>query len=199
MPFVISVEHMGADRAPEIALHSVWDTNLVERAIENTPPKWATPLSSDVEKHLHGSKYDPLIRRVIVGGINDTWAGEFKSWVQCPAISSLPTSRGDDQNVLESPWDPSDTDDEFVCPWHWATPIHQLTCDWAWPKELDQPPYSEPNGPLFQLDTKEYAGKIAKEWVVEKLLTMAGLRLASILNRVFDQQQGYRANDPHNR
>lgn len=167
-------------------LHAMWDTNLVERAIDNTPAQWGKPLSSDIEKHLHGSQYDPLIRKMLVGGLNKTWAHESASWVQCPGPKSL----GDDQTVLRTNWDPSETDDEFVCPWHWATPIHQLTCDWAWPKELDQPPYDEPNGPLLQLDTDAYAGKIAKEWVVEKLLSMAGLRLASILNQIFAQPEG---------
>lgn len=168
----------------------MWDTNLVERAVETTPSKWTQPLSSNIESHLHGSQYDPLIRKALVGGINQTWAHEFESWVQCPALS-LSTSHGDDQTVIRSQqWDPSETDDDIVCPWRWASPIHQLDCDWLWPKQLDQPPYDEPNGPLLQLDTKEYAGKVAQEWVVEKLLTMAGLRLALILNQIFSQQQG---------
>jgi hypothetical protein len=38
---------------------------------------------------------------------------------------------------------------------------------------------------LLELDTPQYAGKIRKGWVVERLLTMAGVRLAGILNGVF--------------
>lgn len=181
------LDHVGnaAERLRKIELHGLWDTNLVQRAIQNTPPKWATPLSSDIEKHLHGAKYDPLIRKTIIGGINGTWATSSKSWVQCPAISPFPSSRGDDQTVLESVWDPSETDGAFVCPWRWSAPIHQMACDWAWPKELDKPPYDAPNGPLLEMDTDQYAGKVAKEWVVEKLLAMAGIRLALILNLIF--------------
>jgi len=164
-------------------LHAVWDTSIVERAVETTPSKWTKPLSSNIEKHLHGDRYDPLIRKVLVEGINQTWAGEFNSWFECSATNS----RGDDQTVVQSQWSPSETDDGAVCPWYWVNPIHELTCDWAWPKELDEPPYDEPNAPLLQLDTDEYAGKITNEWVVEKLLTMAGLRLASILNQIFHQ------------
>jgi hypothetical protein len=160
----------------------MWDTNLVERAVDNTPAKWAKPLSSDVEQHLHGDKYDSLIRKTLVGGINKTWAQEFPSWVQCPSTSGL-----DDQTVLQPSWNPSETDDETICPWAWANPIHKITCDWAWPKELDSPPYDEPNGPLLELDTDDYSGKIADEWVIEKLLAMGGLRLASILNQIFSQ------------
>jgi hypothetical protein len=172
----------------ETELHGLWDTNLVDRAIDNTPSKWANPLSSDIEQHFHGDKYVPLIRKVLVSGINQTWTHEFGTWVQCPAISlSASSSHDNDQLVLQSQWKPNETDDDRVCPWHWATPIHHLDCEWAWPKQMDEPPYDSPssNGPFLQVDTDEYAGKIAKELVVEKLLTMAGLRLASILNQIF--------------
>ncbi|KAF9648381.1 phospholipase C/P1 nuclease [Thelephora ganbajun] len=173
----------------KVKLHGMWDGNLVDRAIETTPSDWEQQLGSEIEHHLHGDHYDPLIRKVLVQGINQTWAGEVQSWVQCPAASSaLP--RGDDQTVLQSQREASDTDDGSVCPWHWASPIHQLTCDWVWPKQLEQPPYNDHQGPLLELDTDEYGGKITREWVVEKLLTMGGIRLASILNLIFTQQKG---------
>jgi len=138
---------------------------------------------------LHGNDYDPLIRRALAEGIDKTWANEVDSWTQCSTTEN--SSRGgdpNDQTVLRSQWKPSDTDDGFVCPWYWASPIHQLTCDWVWPAQYDQPPYSEPQGPLLELDEDWYSGKITEELVVEKLLTMAGLRLASILNLIFGQQ-----------
>lgn len=160
----------------------MWDGNLVERAIETTPSEWDQALDPEIERHLHGNQYDSLIRKVLVGGINQTWAGEVDSWIQCPSTSG---GGSGDQTVLKSQRPGSDTDDASVCPWHWASPIHQLTCDWAWPKQLDEPPYDEPQGPLLELDTDEYGGKITEEWVVEKLLTMAGLRLAAILNLIF--------------
>jgi hypothetical protein len=167
----------------------VWDNNVVEMAIENTPSQWESPLSSNIESHLHGNKYDPLIRRVLAEGIKETWASEVDSWTQCPTTSSTPSDG--DQVVLQSQSGADDTDDGSVCPLHWSYPIHQLTCDWAWPKQLDQPPYDEQGGPLLEVDTEEYAGKITQELVVEKLLTMSGLRLASILNLIFAQQQDH--------
>jgi hypothetical protein len=45
-------------------------------------------------------------------------------------------------------------------------------------------------GPYLELDTPEYTGYIQNEWIVEKLLTMAGIRLAGILNYVFADQEG---------
>lgn len=155
--------------------------------METTPSQWNKPLASEIEKHLHGNKYDPLIRKVVSQGIGQTWADEVESWIQCPTLDPSPALGGnpDDQTVIQTQWQVSDTDDESVCPWHWAHPIHELVCEWIWPKQLDEPPYNKPNGPLLQLDTKEYAGKISQEWVVEKLLAMGGLRLAAILNLIF--------------
>ena len=172
----------------------MWDDNVVERAIESTPSEWDQALGPEIENHLHGDEYDPLIRKVLVQGINQTWAGEVDSWIQCPPTSASSPHGGDsdDQTVLLQPQlqaSDTGTDNDAVCPWHWATPIHQLTCDWVWPKELEEPPYDEPRGPLLELDTDEYAGKITEGLVVEKLLTMAGLRLASILNLIFAQPQ----------
>jgi hypothetical protein len=168
----------------------VWDGNVVERAIETTVPEWEQALDPAIERHLHGNQYDPLIRKVLVEGINQTWVGEVGSWIQCPTVSPSPLYGGgsDDQTVLQSQRQVSDTDDDAICPWYWASPIHQLACDWVWPKELDEPPYNKPQGPLLELDTDDYAGKITREWVVEKLLAMAGLRLASIFNLIFASQ-----------
>jgi len=174
-------------------LHSMWDGDVVERAMETTPAKWKKPLTPEIEQHLSGKRYDPLIRKVLVEGVNKVWPDEVESWVQCPAVERSPLlgDDSDDQTVLRSQRRPSDWDDDSVCPLHWATPIHQLACDWVWPKKLDQPPYNKPRGPLLELDTEDYAGRITKEWLVEKLLTMGGLRLASILNVVFAEPRDH--------
>ena len=127
-----------------------------------------------------------MIRKILVDGIDKTWAGEVDSWIQCPAIDS-PLSRGggsDGQTVIQSQWDVSDTDDGSVCPYHWAAPIHNLACEWIWPIQVDE------DKPLVQLDVDWYGGKITREWVVERLLAMGGLRLAAILNLVFAHTAG---------
>ncbi|KAJ7162190.1 phospholipase C/P1 nuclease domain-containing protein [Mycena filopes] len=107
-----------------------------------------------------------------------------------------------------------DTDDELICPYHWATPIHALNCAIVWPKALDKPPYNSTRldgasaasshhawmdpaaelaqmdrapkgGPYLELDTPEYSGAISKQWIIEKLLAQAGIRLAGVLNYLF--------------
>jgi len=196
MPFHLVARERGANDVwvkwsnKKSRLHAVWDGDVVERAIDTTPSTWNKPLAPEIEQHLRGSNYDPLIRKILAEGLDKTWASEVDSWIQCPAAVQSTSRAGgsDDQTVLQSQWQPSDTDDSSVCPWHWASPIHQLTCDWVWPIKLDQPPYDE--GTLLELDDDWYSGKITNEWVVEKLLAMAGLRLAAILNLIFAQPQG---------
>ncbi|EKM56607.1 uncharacterized protein PHACADRAFT_183223 [Phanerochaete carnosa HHB-10118-sp] len=104
-------------------------------------------------------------------------------------------------------------DDDVLCPFAWGKELHKLNCDLpVWPAELDLPPYNEtrinsgdrdddydhdehlddffsrpprPHPDLLELDTPEYSGKIYGEWVVERLMAMAGIRLAGILNGLF--------------
>jgi hypothetical protein len=166
----------------------MWDEDVVQRAIDTTPSRWNQPLSSEteVEQHLHGNKYDPLVRRILVEGINKTWADEVGSWTKCgsPGTSQL---SGDNQIILHPQRKTNDGDDDYVCPLRWASPIHELLCDWVWPKQLEEPPFSERNGTLLELDTEEYSGRITRELLAEKLLAKGGVRLASILNLIFAQ------------
>lgn len=85
----------------------------------------------------------------------------------------------------------------------------------VWPAELDLPPYNgsralaarnaddggarhnhdnpsdffsrprQPHPDLLELDTPEYAGRLRTEWVVERLVATAGVRLAGLLNGLF--------------
>ncbi|KAJ7282593.1 phospholipase C/P1 nuclease domain-containing protein [Mycena rebaudengoi] len=40
-------------------------------------------------------------------------------------------------------------------------------------------------GPYLELDTARYSGAISEQWVIEKLLAQAGIRLAGVLNYLF--------------
>lgn len=147
-------------------------------------------------------------------GVLGKWRDEIPEWLSCPAEPPLSqSSRGSWQEVMTSRemlgGVAGETDDEFVCPYHWAQPIHALNCELVWPKEIDEPPYSSKSYPLtsdspegcgvvdsqgrkprdphpyLELDTPEYWGVISDQWVVEKLLAMAGVRLAGVLNYLF--------------
>ena len=104
-------------------------------------------------------------------------------------------------------------DDAVLCPYAWAKPIHELNCALpVWPHDLDLPGTHPSDGTsgldedgmsfdaettgrprhpeLLELDTPAYAGKIAQEWVVERMLAMAGVRLAGVLTDVFADMAG---------
>lgn len=68
--------------------------------------------------------------------------------------------------------------EEPACPYTWSRANHAINCEYAWPKEYTG------HGPLIELDTDEYLGRIGRDKVVERLLAQGGLRLAKILNRV---------------
>jgi hypothetical protein len=174
----------------------MWDGLIVAKAIRTTPQNYTEPIPDhEIERHLRGAIYDPLIRKIVIDGIGGRWQDEVDSWLECPEPLSL--WQQTKQVSISRTWKSSDTDDEAVCPYHWATPIHQMTCEWIWPKEMDEPPYGGPSSskfglfgrppshPYLELDTPEYGGKIAREWVVEKLFATAGIRLAAILNYLF--------------
>ena len=184
-----------------IDLHSMWDSLIVAKAIRTTPLNYTKPVPDhDIEKHLRGAIYDPLIRKIVIDGIGGQWQDEVNSWLKCPGQQDQePPSMWEQtkQLVVGRAWSSGDTDDEAICPYHWATPIHEMNCEWIWPREMDEPPYGgssssvfdlfggRPSRPYLELDTPEYGGKIAREWVVEKLFAMAGIRLAAILNYLF--------------
>jgi len=78
--------------------------------------------------------------------------------------------------------------------------VHDLNCQVVWPKVGIEPSFAilghqvrrestlrQPI-PRLDLDTPEYAGVIEEQRIVEKLLTQAGVRLAGILNLLFDPE-----------
>ncbi|KAG8895453.1 hypothetical protein FRB99_000596 [Tulasnella sp. 403] len=92
-----------------------------------------------------------------------------------------------------------------ACPMHWSAPLHALNCELLFPPELDTPPphsasalsrfvdlllstvpIGQPRPVYLELDTPQYAGKIKDQKILEKLLAMGGVRLAAVLNELFD-------------
>ena len=142
-----------------------------------------------LEASLRGAIYDPYVRRIVWDGVGvgrgtGRWESEADSWFACP-VSFLSSS--EPQLVLAAPpyggpdGPPGTSDSDLLCPYAWVAPIHQLNCDFVWPV-----------GDYPELDTPEYSGRIARDWVVEKLLAQGGVRLAGILNALFSPQCGPR-------
>ncbi|KAJ7092079.1 S1/P1 nuclease [Mycena belliarum] len=178
-------------------LHSVWDGLIIAKALRSVPSKYSRPLPSrKIEYALRGTIYDSYVRMIMVEGVLGKWKTQVPEWLTCPAPDRAePSSVW--QQVL-SVWRrvtgaADDTDDELICPYAWATPIHALNCEIVWPPALDLPPYNNSRfdaglvqtGPYLELDTPEYSGAIARQWIIERLLAQAGLRLAGVLNYLF--------------
>jgi hypothetical protein len=73
-----------------------------------------------------------------------------------------------------------------ACPYTWAKEMHNLNCELIWPKE-----YQGGHGhPLIELDTDQYTGRISRENLMERLLAMAGIRLAKIVNEILADDEG---------
>ena len=140
-----------------------------------------------MENALRGSIYDPLIRSIVWEGIMQLWKDDLDDWLDCPD----PTLQSS-QHVMDggqSPSNPNRWDDSFVCPYHWSKPIQALNCELVWPAEFDHPPHSPEPQPIMELDTPEYAGKIRKDRVIEKLIAQAAIRMAAILNGLFSDEE----------
>lgn len=186
---------------------------MIAKAIRTTPYNYTRPLPlPEVEYSLRGAIYDSYIRRIVWEGIRGKWRDELESWVTCPEMAPEPedTPLSFKQQVL-STWNTItgkepfslETDDDVICPFAWAEPIHALNCDIVWPPALDEPPYSHaalddvggrrppsPHPQYLELDTPEYAGVIADQWILEKLLAQGGIRLAGMLNYLFADSEG---------
>ncbi|KIK63756.1 hypothetical protein GYMLUDRAFT_83728 [Collybiopsis luxurians FD-317 M1] len=168
-----------------------------------------------LERNLRGAIYDGFIRQIVWEGIQHDWKDEVHEWLACPSEEATPMPSSLDRypsawstvySYVTQSWrfltfgfTTSPTDDSTICPHHWAKPIHAMNCDFIWPKALDEPPYSHlrmlesasdslrprPKSPYLELDTPEYAGYIAKNRILERLMAQGGIRLAGILNWLF--------------
>ncbi|CED83621.1 S1/P1 nuclease [Phaffia rhodozyma] len=191
-------------------LHSVWDGLLIQKSIRELG-NYTTPLPSKrIEKALRGKIYDPYIRFIITEGIRGIWRNESLTWAECTQYaSSVPydvsTSFSEKliRNLSLFMFTPSKVASFFtqlsvsdpgigaypdkyerdnslpVCPWEWAKESHPINCKYVWPMNLQT---------LEELNTPEYYGRLKADWVVEKQLARGGLRLAAVLNTLFDSE-----------
>jgi len=163
------------------------------------------------DPYIRRLMYEGFGTEIILG----RFSAEYTDWLSCPveeassALSVAQSMLGIQRTKDESRWD-----DDALCPYSWAKELHKLNCDLPiWPRELDEPhrehaaltsaareevPDQEdfvefyttgrrplPHPDLIELDTPEYAGQIRTQWIVERLLAMAGIRLAGLLNGLF--------------
>ena len=119
-------------------------------------------------------------------GVLGDWQKEVNTWFKCRAgrATDEPDFGGPEgQHVLRGGVE-INPDGPVVCPFFWASSVHPLNCDIVWPPALDDDDHRDSR---YELDTAEYAEEIGQRMIIEKLLAQGGIRLAGILNYVFEK------------
>ncbi|EMD34841.1 hypothetical protein CERSUDRAFT_117049 [Gelatoporia subvermispora B] len=164
-----------------------------------------------LEAQLRGAIYDPFIRRVVWEGLGLDGAGRFgdiNEWLECPAPAS-PSFFHRAQTLLGLGGAGGEEDDGLVCPHAWTKDIHELNCALpVWPPELEdafaafERAEAELGYANAGMDVEatgdemraaypppavlppSYSARVHDQWVLERLMAMAGVRLAGILNSI---------------
>lgn len=99
---------------------------------------------------------------------NNFWQPEAANWTYCDP----------EKNQGENPWSVTTEVISKLCPMEWARAMNQLDCTFVW-KDYDATrDYSQ-----------EYFNKVTGEangYLVQKLITMSGIRMAAVLNQIYD-------------
>ncbi|ORZ15494.1 S1/P1 nuclease [Lobosporangium transversale] len=99
---------------------------------------------------------------------SNIWQPEASNWTFCdPAIFKV-----------DNPWYDTTKDIKTLCPVEWATSMNALACSFAW-KDYD--PLKDYSADYFENATGQKNG-----YLVQKLITMSGIRMAAILNEIYD-------------
>ncbi|KAG0209440.1 hypothetical protein BGX28_010323 [Mortierella sp. GBA30] len=98
------------------------------------------------------------------------WQPEASNWTYCDP----------DKNIGENPWSESTKFISTLCPKEWARFMNQLDCTYVW-KDYD--PARDYSQDYFETVTGEANG-----YLVQKLIAMSGIRMAAILNQIYDPE-----------
>ncbi|KAG0030957.1 hypothetical protein BGZ82_007192 [Podila clonocystis] len=96
------------------------------------------------------------------------WKPESLNWTDCDA------SNFDVQN----PWSNTTNNIKKLCPIEWARTMNALDCTYVW---KDYSPTRDYSTDYF----KQVTGP-ASQFLVQKLLAMSGIRMAAVLNEIYD-------------
>lgn len=96
------------------------------------------------------------------------WKSEADKWTVC----------NPSENIGDNPWSNSTKGLLHVCPMQWARYMNGLTCSLVW-KDYD--PRRD-----YSLDYFVAATGKANNFLVQRLITMSGIRMAAILNEIYD-------------
>ncbi|KAF9288897.1 hypothetical protein BGZ68_010430 [Mortierella alpina] len=96
------------------------------------------------------------------------WQAEAKTWTVCD----------EGQNDIKNPWLNVTSEIKTLCPIQWATVANALDCTYVW---KDYSPTKDYSAEYFQNVTGPKT-----EFLVQKLLAISGIRMAAVLNEIYD-------------
>ena len=99
---------------------------------------------------------------------SSVWTSESSTWSVCDPS----------QNTDENPWSATTDTLKSVCPIQWARFMNQQDCVYIWKNYSATKDYS---GAYFQSVTGPANGYLLQKW-----LATAGIRIATVLNEIFD-------------
>ncbi|KAF9405837.1 hypothetical protein BGZ94_003356 [Podila epigama] len=96
------------------------------------------------------------------------WLSEASNWTLCDP----------DQNQGDNPWSATTKHLTHLCPKQWTRVINQLDCTLVWRDYDENRDYS--------LDYFQTMTGPEHQFLVQKLVAMSGIRMAAILNQIYD-------------
>lgn len=96
------------------------------------------------------------------------WQSEVGNWTVCDPS----------ENIGDNPWSSSTKLLSHVCPMEWARFANKIDCSLVW-KDYD--PLRDYSRDYFDAVTGKENG-----FLVQKLITMSGIRMAALLNEIYD-------------
>lgn len=107
----------------------------------------------------------------IVDMTSGIWKLEASNWTHCDP----------DMNQAAHPWKESTKSITSLCPMEWARVMNLLNCQYMW-KDYDK--HRDYSQDYFESMTGEDNG-----FLVQKLIAISGVRMAAILNQIYDPPQ----------
>ncbi|KAK5809964.1 S1/P1 nuclease [Linnemannia elongata] len=104
----------------------------------------------------------------MVNMTSNVWLPEASNWTYCDP----------EKNQGDNPWSESTKLITKLCPMEWARDMNQLDCSFVW-KDYDS--LRDYSGEYFEGVTGE-----KNNYLVQKLIAMSGVRMAAILNEIYD-------------
>ncbi|KAF9438778.1 hypothetical protein BGZ76_004854 [Entomortierella beljakovae] len=99
---------------------------------------------------------------------NTIWQTEAANWTFC----------NPEMNAVDNPWSDVTNQITTLCPLEWAKTMNQFDCTHVW---YDYDPSRDYSLEYFDKVTGEES-----DYLVQKLITMSGIRMAAILNEIYD-------------